>query len=219
MEKERKWTRKGSYRGEEGKTVYIFVRDTPSPHRFSLGSPFLARFFFKHRSHNTYTRRKHTIIRMCTRDANAGGRALTSSELPAIRIQMIGRLHFYKGEREARSAPFSSPPLQAPISWTTPPPPLLAFAFPSVTWFLSARSTFKVDLLYWYLFVFTYIRSCFRNSYRERREERYGESVSNWKPLSSRGRHITRRRIRLCGIVEPSRLQMSGWGRREYLDP
>lgn len=60
------WRRRRKVQGrarieEEGKTVYIFVRDTPSLHQFSLGSSSsCARFFlfffvlFKHHPHNTH---------------------------------------------------------------------------------------------------------------------------------------------------------------------
>ena len=70
----RRWARKDSYRGEEGKTVYIFVRDTPSPHIDSLSG----RLFSRISSLNTvHTTRIHdaNMQRICTRDANAGGRS------------------------------------------------------------------------------------------------------------------------------------------------
>lgn len=73
---------------------------------------FFLSFFFKH--HKT---RIHKCARVMP---NAGGRMLASSELPAIRIQMIGRLHFYKGDsggkrERKKSAPPSSPPSYAPL--------------------------------------------------------------------------------------------------------
>lgn len=124
----RRWARKGSQRGAEGKTVYIFVRDTPSPHRFSLGSPFLARFFFKHRPHNTYTWREHECVR-ATR-TRAGERS------PRLNY----RLYVFKWSavcifikaRERRGLHHSPRPLRMPISRTAPPPRSPAIAFPSV---------------------------------------------------------------------------------------
>lgn len=136
--------------------VYIFVRrhtlstSILSFSFFLLGTSSLAPFFFKYHPHTTRIQNANTNV--YTRDANAGGRALASSELPAIRIQMIGRLHFYKGKvcatflasfvHRSYEPPFDRQPYRV----SSPPrPPILSHV---------ARSTFD-GLLYLYLFVFT----------------------------------------------------------------
>jgi len=149
--------------------VYIFVHDTPSPHRFSLGSPFLAHFFFKHRPHNTYTRCEHEYARVMRTRA---GEALVSSELLAIRIQMIGRLHFYKGEREARFTPLSSFPSSPSYPSHEPPPRSLAIAIPFRRLWISARSTFEITFVPVSISVYVDFLLFSQQLQRERQRER-----------------------------------------------
>jgi len=142
-------------RGKDG--LHLCTRHTFSTHRFSLGSPFLAHFFFKHRPHNTYTRREHAtnMHAWCER-----GRAKRSSRLNY-------RLYVFKWsavcifikarERQARFTPLSSfPPSPLRTHFSRTAPSIASHRVPfRRPWVSTSSFYFRGNLLYRYLSVFT----------------------------------------------------------------